>query len=97
MIHVKLVIVLCSLEIPKHMASLGSALNSEPQQMQGGMAIAVGGMKHEVTWCDRARDLRVLSLPLSLALSLTVMSQSMKFKSNDTRLEPPLVGRQKST
>ena len=44
------------------MASLGSALNSKPQQMQGGMAIAVGGMRHEVMWRDRGKDLKVLTL-----------------------------------
>ena len=59
-------VIVSSLEIPKHMASLGSALNSK--QMQGEMAVAVGGMSHEVTWCHRARDLRVLSLTLSLTL-----------------------------
>ena len=66
-------VIVSSLEIPKHMASLGSALNSKPQQMQGEMAVAVGGMSHEVTWCHRARDLRVLSLTLSLLLSLTLL------------------------
>ena len=55
-------VIVSSLEIPKHMASLGSALNSKPLQMQRGMAVAVGGMRHEVTWRDRGKDLRVLSL-----------------------------------
>ena len=48
----------------KNMVSLGSALNSEPQQMQRGMAVAVGRMRHEVTWRDRGKDLGVLSLSL---------------------------------
>lgn len=46
----------------KNMVSLGSALNSEPQRVQRGMAVVVEGMRHEVTWHDRGKDLRVLSL-----------------------------------
>ena len=71
MIHVSPVIVLSIFEIPKHMASLGSTLNSEPQQWGEEWPLQLGGMRHEVMWCDRAKDLRVLSLPLSPALSLS--------------------------
>ena len=46
----------------KNMVSLGSALNSEPQRVQRGMAVVVERMRHEVTWHDRGKDLRVLSL-----------------------------------
>ena len=46
----------------KNMVSLGSALNSEPQRVQRGMAVVVAGMRHEVTWHDRGKDLGVLSL-----------------------------------
>ena len=46
----------------KNMVSLGSALNSEPQRVQRGMAVVVERMRHEVTWHDRVKDLRVLSL-----------------------------------
>ena len=46
----------------KNMVSLGSALNSEPQRVQRGMAVVVEGMRHEVTWHDRGKDLGVLSL-----------------------------------
>ena len=46
----------------KNMAFLGSALNSEPQQMQRGMAVVVGAKRHEVMWHEQGKDLRVLSL-----------------------------------
>ena len=46
----------------KNMVSLGSALNSEPQRVQRGMAVVVAGMRHEVTWHERGKDLGVLSL-----------------------------------
>ena len=46
------------------MVSLGLALNSEPQRVQRGMAVVVAGMRHEVTWHERGKDLGVLSLSL---------------------------------
>ena len=63
-------IVFVAWEIPKNMASL-----ARPQQMQRGMAVAVGGMRHKVTWRDRGKDLRVLSL--SALLLSHVLGQVM--------------------
>ena len=66
----------------KNMVSLGSALNSEPQRVQRGMAVVVERMRHEVTWHDRVKDLRVLSLFLlsceSMCLKKTELNALMK-------------------
>ena len=62
----------------KNMVSLGSALNSEPQRVQRGLAVVVERMRHEVTWHDRVKDLRVLSLFLLSCESMCPKKTELK-------------------